>query len=187
MRLTIFLFICFSLLIGKAQTKSMDSETFVQQFENGQLLDQESWFITIDSDTVSYYSLYQDTWVLIDYWSVTCRPCIQELPSMNAFASSHDISNFTVIAISVDDDQNRWLKLSPKRQLNFPNYFAGRSIENDIFGLNLSLLKERNEMKLTTTLPRYSLIDPNGRIVERELKVKPSDPGFKSYIESIIN
>lgn len=32
---------------------------------------------------------HRGSWVLINYWAQWCRPCIEEIPELNAFAETH--------------------------------------------------------------------------------------------------
>lgn len=176
------------LFSGFTQAQTVDSklQDFVEKYKNGTTVSSDSWMIDMDGDTVSIKD-YSGKWLLIDYWSISCRPCLKDLPSLAEFAKNHDLGNLEVIALSVDPEKERWKKVSPKRVSSLPNYYAGRDIENDLFGLNLSLVEGEESSQLVTTLPMYSLIDPNGVIRKKKLEVKPSDPNFSSYISSLIN
>lgn len=174
-----------SVLGAHAQGSKQELEGYLSKFQEGKSLDAASWMISFEGDTVPFAD-YRGKWVLIDYWSVGCRPCLKELPALSEFSENNDIPNLEVVAVSVEPDQSRWEKLSPKKVLRLPNLYAGKSIENDVFGLNLSLMQENETFNLITTLPRYSLIDPNGVIVKKELEVKPSSSEFAGYIRTLI-
>lgn len=183
-----FLIVCIFLGVfttGNAQGKKVDSDTFVARFENGKSLDRDSYMITISGDTL-LLSDFQDSWVLIDFWTVGCRPCIKEMPAMNDFAENHGIKNLKVIAVAVDPEMERWVRISPKRNLTFPSFHAGESTKNQVLGLNLSVREDGEKKSLYTTLPRYSLLGPGGEIVERHLTKKPSDPEFAKYVSSLM-
>lgn len=172
-------------LVAFSQSDKVKFEKYLEKYTDGKQLSKDSWMITLEEDTVSL-SEYSGKWVLIDYWSVTCRPCIKEFPALNQYTKEHGIEDLEVIAISVDEDMDRWLKLSPKRNLSFPSYYVTRSIENDLFGLNLSLVQDGAVYNLSTTLPRYALVGPDGVIVENEILHKPSDSQFAKYISSLM-
>ena len=179
-------FLFFILLLPiQAQRSKAELQAYVDTYKPGNVLDLDSYLISIEGDTI-LFSEFQGKWVLIDYWTVGCKPCLKELPFLVEFSQSSNLDQLEVIAVSVDTDLDRWRRLSEKRVKALPNFFAGRSAHNDILGLNLSLLEEEGKPSLFTTLPRYSLIDPTGKIAVRHLAEKPSSPKFKSYIESLI-
>ncbi|MEQ9468923.1 MAG: TlpA disulfide reductase family protein [Ekhidna sp.] len=179
-----FIIVSLLLVVGASAFSQAGKERF-EKYSDGKQLSSDSWMITLEGDTV-FFSKYQGKWVLIDYWSVTCKPCIKELPALNQYAQENSIENLEIIGVSVDPTMERWVKLSPKRNLSFPSYFAGRSVDNDLFGLNLSLVQDGETFTLSTTLPRYTLVGPDGVIKENEIELKPSDPEFAKYISSMI-
>ena len=61
---------------------------------------------------VSVRSLAQGKPMIISYWSIACKPCIQELNAINdALADWKSEADFVVVAVSVDDAR---LKASAK-------------------------------------------------------------------------
>ena len=61
---------------------------------------------------VSIRSLAQGKPMIISYWSIACKPCIQELNAMNdSMADWKSEADFVVVAVSVDDAR---LKASAK-------------------------------------------------------------------------
>lgn len=167
------------------QSESKKVENYHAKYADGNTISEKAWLISLSGDTVPLTD-FKGKWLFIDYWSVTCAPCLKELPAVQEFASQMTQQDFEVIAVSMDTKMDKWEKFSVRRKLTIPSYFAGRSPDNDIFGLNLSLLIGDSETQLTTTLPRYSLISPDGVIMRRSIELKPSDPKFKDYIESLI-
>ncbi len=57
-----------------------------------------------DGEIVSIRSIVKDKPVIIAYWSIACKPCIQELNAINdSMEEWRDEFDFEVIAVSVDD------------------------------------------------------------------------------------
>lgn len=189
MRRFLLLFLVCSLVSSlpcRAQQPRAELQAYVDQYKAGNALDLDAYVINLQGDTI-LFSDFQGKWVLIDYWTVGCKPCLKELPALAEFSRSSGLDQLEVIAISVDTDAARWKRLSEKRLKGLPNYFAGRSTSNDMLGLNLSLLEEeKDKASLYTTLPRYSLIDPSGKIAVRHLTEKPSSGSFKKYMETLM-
>src|SRR5579863_6367955 len=42
--------------------------------------------------------------VAVNFWATWCPPCVQEVPSLEAFASSIEGTDMRLLAVSVDDD-----------------------------------------------------------------------------------
>ena len=152
----------------KAQRSKEELQAYMDKYQPRSSLDRDAHLINMEGDTI-LFSDFQGRWVLIDYWTVGCKPCLKELPALAEFSRSSDITELEVIAVSVDTDSGRWKRLSEKRLNGLPNYYAGTAASNDMVGLDLSLIEEGDKASLYTTLPRYSLIDPAGRIVVRLL------------------
>ncbi len=67
---------------------------------------------TAQGKVVSVRSLAQGKPMIISYWSIACKPCIQELNAINdALAEWREEAEFEVVAVSVDDAR---LKASAK-------------------------------------------------------------------------
>lgn len=45
--------------------------------------------------------------VLVNLWATWCAPCVAEMPTLAALQAKYSDSDFTVLAISVDSDENR--------------------------------------------------------------------------------
>ena len=103
----------------------------------------------------------QGKYVLIDFWASWCRPCRMEMPNViQNYERFHD-RGFEVLAVSIDDKKNAWL----------------RGIKD--FGtpfVQLSDLKGRNTELATvygiTTIPANLLVDPQGKIIAADLRGK---------------
>ena len=103
----------------------------------------------------------QGKYVLIDFWASWCRPCRMEMPNVIQNYERFRDRGFEVLAVSIDDKKNAWL----------------RGIKD--FGtpfVQLSELKGRNS-ELTaiygiTTIPANLLVNPQGKIVAADLRGK---------------
>jgi thiol-disulfide isomerase/thioredoxin len=50
----------------------------------------------------------KDKWILLNFWSTNCGPCIKELDSLISFNNHIDKSKALIISISLDEDKNKW-------------------------------------------------------------------------------
>ncbi len=92
-------------------------------------------------------------WVLINYWAEWCKPCLQEIPELNAFARDQ-AGKVRVFGVNFDGVEGEALKaLVQKFDIQFT------VLETDPAS---SLELSRPEV-----LPATFVIDPEGRIAQR--------------------
>ena len=103
---------------------------------------------------VSIRSFAQGKPMIISYWSIACKPCIQELNAINdALADWRSEAEFEVIAVSVDDAR---LKASAKAVANSRGWeFICVYDENQA-------LKRAMNVSLT---PQSFVVDGEGNII----------------------
>lgn len=105
-------------------------------------------------------SSFRGKYVLVDFWASWCGPCRKENPTLIRLYQSYKGSNFEILGVSLDalSGKNDWIEAIHTDQLIWPQ---------------VSDLKAENEAaKLygVTAIPQNFLIDPNGRIIAKNLK-----------------
>ena len=110
---------------------------------------------TAQGKVVSIRSIAQGKPMIIAYWSIACKPCIQELNAINdALADWRSEADFVVVAVSVDDAR---LKASAKAIASSRGWdFICVYDENQE-------LKRAMNVSLT---PQSFVVDAQGNIVE---------------------
>ncbi len=68
-------------------------------------------------------SEYRGKVVLINFWASWCGPCQQELPKLSELKDLHDEYDFELLAINIDEEPKKALRLIKKLGLNFPVLF----------------------------------------------------------------
>ena len=122
----VFGFILISLLTACAQTKF--------ELSNG--------------DTVNL-SEYKGHWLLINYWAVWCKPCLEEIPELNAVNKNDNIS---VIGVNFDRQTGEKLKEQvTKMNIEFP--------------IILDEPAKIFSQKKPNVLPATMVINPQGKFV----------------------
>lgn len=153
---------------------------YLDPVKEGKTISQNAWLIGINEDTITYSDQFRGKWLLIDYWSLGCRPCIASFPYVKEFTSSKP-DNLEVIYVNLDRTADRWKKGNKKYELA-NTYFGGLSNTNHFRSLNFSIIEDQ----LMTSFPQYVLLDPTGKIVSKALP-KPSSTAFKDTILKLIS
>lgn len=104
-------------------------------------------------------SSYRGKVVYLDFWASWCAPCQAALPALEELRKEFPADQFQVIAVNVDTDPEKALRLLAKHKIGYPSAAdpAGRLPET--FGLK--------------TMPTSYLIDRAG-------VVRMVHPGFRS-------
>lgn len=110
------------------------------------------------------------SYVFIDVWASWCFPCIREYPHMAELEKKMEGKNIIFIGISCDDVNWRWR-----------GAMGGYRIKG-----NQWIMKDKAFMKAfkVDRIPRYILLDKEGRIVELHA-LRPSDPELEKYLNNL--
>ena len=97
--------------------------------------------------------------MLIDFWASWCGPCRTEYPYLKKAYAQYKDKNFEIIGVSLDDNKASWL---------------GAIKSNGFQWIELCDLKGRlNEVAKAygiAAIPQSFLIDPQGRIIAKNLR-----------------
>jgi peroxiredoxin len=107
--------------------------------------------------------------VLVNFWATWCKPCEDEMPSMERLHRALPPEGFALVAISVDDDEAKVLAFRDELKLTFPILLDPRKTVSTAYQ--------------THRYPESFLLDREGRIVERY--VGPRDWGSQAYVDRI--
>lgn len=111
-------------------------------------------------------------YVLIDFWASWCKPCRAENPSLVKAYQSWKDKGFTILGVSLDNNKNSWLKAIRKDGLTWTQ---------------VSDLKFwRNEVAMqygVKTIPQNFLLDPEGKIIGRNIPPKDLSAWLSQHIK----
>ncbi|MBI5343777.1 MAG: TlpA family protein disulfide reductase [Deltaproteobacteria bacterium] len=97
---------------------------------------------------------YRGKVVFLNFWATWCKPCEEEMPSMQALYESLKDKPFEIVAVSVDSEGPDVVKAFAKK-----------------YGITFKILHDRKgrikEMYKTTGVPETFIIDQNGVVAEK--------------------
>ena len=100
-------------------------------------------------------------YVLIDFWASWCGPCRGEMPNVKANFEKYKDKGFNIVAISFDSRADAWKDAIAEMKMNWVNLSdlkAWHSEAGKIYNIN--------------AIPSNLLVDPQGKIIARDLREK---------------
>jgi thiol-disulfide isomerase/thioredoxin len=112
--------------------------------------------------------------VYIDFWATWCKPCLSEINPSRELQNKLADYDIKFINIGIESKYNTWSNLISTKNIEGINLFANNEVEKKI-----------KEDYFIQGLPRYVIIDKDGRIFDFSAK-KPSDPKLEADLKSIL-
>jgi len=109
--------------------------------------------ITADNGRTITNSNFGGKLLVLNFWATWCPPCIEELPSLNAFQRHFANSGVVVLGISVDKDEKVYRDFLAKARVSF---LTARDPQNKI-----------NADYGTLKFPETYIIDGTGKVVRK--------------------
>lgn len=103
--------------------------------------------------------------LLVVFFATWCPPCIQEIPNLIQLHSDFKNDNFSVVAISVDQEKGVVQKMVDKKEINYPVMMADNSVTRDfggVYGIPTSFLVSSSG----TVVKKYSGYVPHSVLVK---------------------
>ncbi|SDL46058.1 Peroxiredoxin [Pedobacter steynii] len=98
-------------------------------------------------------------YVLIDFWASWCAPCRLENPNLKRVYDKFRDNNFEIIAVSLDEKKDLWLKAIADDGLPWLHVSDLKGWKNEV-GMRYAV----------SSVPQNILIDPDGVIISKNLR-----------------
>ena len=114
---------------------------------------------------------FRGKYLYLDFWSLGCRPCIQELPHLKELYDKLDKSQFEFLGIVSNSNEDALKKMMDKHSVSWSNILSSK--KNDI-----------NKLYEVIALPATILLDKEGRIIATDLRHKELEEKINQLTKS---
>ncbi|MXW53547.1 MAG: TlpA family protein disulfide reductase [Gammaproteobacteria bacterium] len=113
----------------------------------------------LEGNNVSLFDvLDENDTVLVDFWTVTCGPCIASFPKLKELRAKYKPQGFEVVSISIDLVREDWISGSEEYELPWINLGELESFYGEVateYGVRF--------------IPKSYLIDKEGCLLQKDL------------------
>lgn len=115
------------------------------------------------------------SYVYLDIWATWCRPCKAQFPFLKDLEKDYHGKNIKFVSISVDreDAHDTWKQMIKDEGLGGIQLIANNDLESEFM----------HEYEIST-IPRFILLDPEGKIVDAEAP-KPSEKKLRALFTEL--
>jgi len=113
-------------------------------------------------------------YLYVDVWATWCGPCLRELPFLEAYQKQYENSErLAFVSVSIDERPEQWRRFVIEKELKGIQLLADKGWNSQIC-LDYQI----------SELPRFLLIDPEGRIIDADAP-RPSSAELAGMLERL--
>lgn len=113
---------------------------------------------------------FRGKYIYIDMWATWCGPCQKELPFLKKLEEKFKGRNIVFVGLSIDQDKAKWAARVKSGALSGTQLHIGKGS------------KFQSDYRING-IPRFILLDPNGRIVNPDM-TRPSSEDTEKILNS---
>lgn len=113
---------------------------------------------------------FRGKYVYIDMWATWCGPCQKELPFLKKLEEKYKGRNIAFVGLSIDQDKAKWADRVKNGALSGTQLYIGKGT------------KFQSDYRISG-IPRFILLDPNGKIVNPDM-TRPSSEDTEKILNS---
>jgi thiol-disulfide isomerase/thioredoxin len=132
-------------------------------------------FLRPDSSQVAL-SDYKGKYVFIDVWATWCKPCVSEIPFLKRLEKELHGQDIVFLSLSIDSRPANWKSFMSRHNMTGEQLIAP-SANKDPFSQKIGL----------AGVPRFLILDKEGRMVNSNCCQRPSNPLLKTYLTELLN
>ncbi len=91
-------------------------------------------FTVRDSERTVTLSQFRGQVVVLNFWATWCPPCIEEMPSLVQMQERLKAKGVTVLAVSVDVDENNYRRFLREHNVNLLSVRDADQKSNELYG-----------------------------------------------------
>lgn len=114
---------------------------------------------------------FRGKYIYIDMWATWCGPCQKELPYLAKLEEEYKGRNIVFVGLSIDQDKAKWEARVKSGALGGTQLYIGKGT------------KFQSDYRISG-IPRFILLDPNGRIVNPDMS-RPSSEDTEKILNSL--
>lgn len=127
---------------------------------------------SMKNDTLSLLELTGSQPVLIDLWASWCLPCRQQDVYLEKIVKKY-FAKFFLVKLSMDRDQDAWLKTSEKYLIPPENGFLLPGNFESAFAKRFNI----------SSIPRYILLDKDGKLINDNMPFPSKQEAFEKELK----